>query len=82
MTKAELIAKWIPVLGGLGAFFEMLKAQHPDLAPLLDPKIAELNSKADAILLGDVVGVSLSELRKMFEEMKLDPRPHPDNLAA
>lgn len=81
MTKEELIGRISAALFGLGDFFESLKAQHPDLAPLVDPKIAELRSKADAGLLGGVVGIATEELKKMADTRSLDPRFKPGDLA-
>lgn len=81
MNRDQWIARFIPALGGLADFFESLKAQAPELAPQLDPKIAELRAKMDAALLSNVVGISLTELQKMLETMSLDPRAHPSDLA-
>lgn len=82
MNRDQWIARVIPALAGLADFFESLKARNPELAPVLDPKIAELRAKVDAALLGNVVGIGLSELQNMLETMKLDPRFHADNLAS
>lgn len=81
MTREELIGRWVPGLLGLGDFLEMLKAQHPDLGPIVDPKIAELRASADAGILANVLGVSLEELRVMVQTRSLDPRQHPSDLA-
>lgn len=82
MTVDQFIARWLPTLGGLADFFESIKAQYPDTAPMLDPKIAALRAAADPVLLGNVAGVSLAELQTLLQTLKLDPRPHPDNLAS
>lgn len=82
MTRDELIARWIPALIGLADFLESLKAQYPDIAPMVDPKIEALRANADAGLLGGVAGVALEELRKLADTKSLDPRPHPSDLAS
>lgn len=81
MTQDQLIAKWLPALSGLADFFESLKAQHPDLATQLDPKIAVLRATADPVILSNAVGAGLAELQRLLETGTLDPRFKPSDLA-
>ncbi len=81
MTKEALIATFVSALSGHADFLESLKALHPDLATMLDPKIAELRSRADVVTVGNAVAAGISELQRFIETRQLDPRPHPSDLA-
>ena len=81
MTKEQVIAKWFSVLSGHADFLEALKAQYPDLAPMVDPKIAELRGAADVNFLANGVAVGLAELQNFLQTFKLDPRFKSQDLA-
>jgi hypothetical protein len=76
-----LIAKWVPALAGLAGRLEAIRAQHPDLAPQIDPLVAALRAQADPVVLGNVAGTALAELQRLLETGKLDPRFKPSDLS-
>lgn len=80
MTLADFIAKAVPALADLKEALLAARDRAPDLAPMLDPKIAALESVADPaglVQLGTTVLHELSDPSKFLT----NPKAHPSDLA-
>lgn len=80
MTIADLIAKAVPALGDLRDALAQARSEYPDLAPMLDPKIAALEAAASPEGLRQLGVTVIHELSDPSSFTK-DPKSHPSDFS-